>query len=83
MASEQESTKLPERRRPELSEHEQTDYGSQEAANKRFEAAVDKRAAKLAKEMSGHVHFIRDGAENPLIAAANKVFQKAARRTIN
>jgi hypothetical protein len=52
--------------------------------DKEFEAQVDRRAARLAKEMQGHVKFFGVPLEeNPVLQAANEVFRKARLRKVN
>jgi hypothetical protein len=53
-----------------------------DSANQRHENYVDRLAAKLAKKM-GPVHVQRPAKDDPVLQAANEVFQKAARRKVN
>jgi outer membrane murein-binding lipoprotein Lpp len=60
-----------------------SDQGEKDAANKRLEAKLDKIAAKYGPKMTGHFHVQRPASEDPVLMAANEVFQKAARRKVN
>jgi hypothetical protein len=52
--------------------------------DKEFEAKLDRRAAKAAKGLKGHIHFSGVGPEgDPVLKAANEVFRKARLRKVN
>jgi hypothetical protein len=53
------------------------------ARDRAYEAKVDARATKAAKEMQGHIHINRPLEENPVLQAANEVFRKARLRKVN
>jgi hypothetical protein len=59
------------------------DKPTKQQLDKEFEAKVDRRAAKLAKGLKGHIHINRPLEENPVLQAANEAFRKARLRKVN
>jgi hypothetical protein len=53
------------------------------AENRRLESKADRLAEKYGPKMTGHFHVQRPASEDPVLMAANEVFQKAARRKVN
>ena len=52
-------------------------------AAKKHEAFMDRLAAKLGPKMAGHVHFIRNGEDSPVVKAFNEIMEKQRRRKVN
>jgi hypothetical protein len=51
--------------------------------DKELEAKLDRRAAKAAKELKGHVHINRPLEENVMLQVVNEVFRKTRLRKVN
>lgn len=51
--------------------------------DKELEAKVDRRVAKTAKELKGHIHINRPICENVPMQILGSEFKKSARRKVN
>ena len=52
-------------------------------SEKEFEAKVDRRAAKAAKELKGQVHINRPLEDNVMLQVVNELFRKTRLQKVN